>query len=263
MANKSYMLRGHPYSQATMKRMQLTDIMETFLERFAVNEMVYFEDDFLGDTINLDNYAVANGGGASVASFAINVQANGAIRATTGTGNGDTASASLIGPAILYGDQNPSIEFIWKPITAVTEARVELGVVDVVPGSTKPVVDTLATPTVNTSVVDAALYTYNHTGSTTTNQLTTIGGSITAAKTTFTPATARAATTRVRTRIMIIGNNVLLWDDGSLVVSHATPGTDYIEGGNPVALWAYVRASSASSKSLDIDRISFVHERAA
>ena len=261
MPGTMYPRGGHPLSKLELKRAQLKGPLYEYLEFFALNDKFNEKFDFRGDAISGDDWAVANGGGASAASFAINVQRSGVIRATTGTGNGDTASASLISPAIYYGDANCGASFYWEPITAVTETRIELGFVDVVPGSTKPVVNVLATPSVNTSVVDTALRVYDHTSSTTTNQLTTIGSSITAAKATFTPLTTVAAATPAKTRIQIIGNRVYLWEDGILKASLATGTTDYIEGGSAIALWAYVRASSASSKSLDIDLIHVWQDR--
>ena len=253
---------GHPLSRRSLRQRGGADkALYAFLEMFAINDVVHEIDDFIGDAINLDKYAVANGGGASAASFAINTQQGGVVRATTGTANDATASASLITPAQWSGDKYAGVEFYWTPITAVTEARVEVGFSDVVPGSNASVVATLATPTVNASVVDAAVDTYNHTGSTTTNQITTIGSSIDALKSTFTPVTAVAAATKVRTRIQLVGNHVYLWRDGVLLADHNTPGTDYIEGGSLIAVWAYVRANNATSKSLDLDAIRIWQER--
>ena len=256
-----YPRRGYPLSRQELKNAHLRGPEYEFLKHFAMRDSVYTLDDFIGDTINLDNYAVANGGGAAAASFAITVVEDGWIRGTTGTGNGDTASASLIGPAIYYGDRNCWMECRFKPVTAVTEARIEIGFVDVVPGSTKPVVDVLATPTVNTAVADAALYVYDHTGSTTTNELVTIGTAITAAKTTFTPPVAIAAGTIYTVRIHVIGNTVFLIMNGVLVASHQASATDYIEGGSAICPWLYVRASSATSKSLDVDYVALGKDR--
>lgn len=233
-----------------------------FLERFAIRDMVYSFDDFDQDTINLDRYAVANGGGASAASFAITVAEDGWIRATTGTANDDTASASLIGPAIYYGDRHCGMEVRFKPVTAITETRIEIGFLDVVPGSNKPAVNSLTTPSVNTSVVDAALYVYNHTGSTTTNELVTIGSSITAAKATFTPPTAIAAGTIYTVRIQVVDNRAFLWMDGKLVASLNTGATDYIEGGSAICPWFYIKALNATSKSLDVDYLALWKDRA-
>lgn len=243
---------GFPLSRQELGKFKAYGPEYEFLD-FFTKDCFHYMDDFAGDTIDLDQYAVANGGGAAAASFAINVQEDGWIRATTGTANGDTTTCSLIGPAIYYGDRHAGLEMRFKPITAVTETRIELGFIDVVPGSNKPAVNVLATPTVNTSVVDAALFVYDHTGSTTTTQLTTIGTTFTAVKTAVTMPTAIAAATKCTVRIQLTINQVRLWVDGQLVAQHSTAGTDYIEGGNPVAPFMLIRASNATSKSLDVD----------
>lgn len=252
-------LAGHVLSIKELRRWSGAgkDPLYEFLSYFAGNDVVHFFDDFKGDTLSGDDWLVANGGGAGIASYAINVQEDGFIRATTGTGNGDTSTCTIVSPAIYYGDRYSGCMFKWTGITAVTETRIEQGFVDVIPGSTKPIVNVLATPSVNTSVVDAAISVYDHTGTTTTNQLTTIGTSITAAKTTFTPPTAIAATTVNRIRLQLTGatNGALLWMDGILMAQHATGGTSYIEGGSALALVALIRASNATSKSHDIDFI--------
>ena len=258
----TYPISGFPMSRQQLRRGDQKGPLYNFLNRLATRDTVYFKDDFLGDTIDLNNYAVANGGGAAVASFAITVAEDGWIRATTGTANGDTASASLIGPAIYKGDRNCGMEVRFKPVTAVTETKIEIGFVDVVPGSTKAITNSLTTPSVNTSVVDAAIYVYNHTGSTTTNELVTIGTTISAAKATFTPPTAIAAATIYTVRLQIQGNTVFLWMDGLLVATLAAAGTDYIEGGSAIAPWFYVRASDANSKSLDVDSLEIWKDRA-
>lgn len=255
----TYPTSGSPLSLAELAKTQIRGPLYYYLRHLALADVRHVIDDFEGDTINLDNYAVANGGGASVASFAISVQENGAIRGTTGTAGNDTASASIIGPKTWKGDRQCGIEIRWTPITAVTECRFECGFVDVVPGSSKSVVNSLTTPTVNTSVVDAAVNVFNDASSVITNELVTIGTSIDAAKHTFTAGTTRAAATSVRTRIQLggpagVGNFVKMWDDGILVAS-GTSGTAYIEGGSAVCAWARVSASDGTSKSMDIDYI--------
>lgn len=262
MARSGHPGSGFPLSRRELAKFTQSGPMREFLDYYASRDLVVSFDDFLGDTINLDMYAVANGGGASAASFATNVQVNGVIRATSGTAGDDTASASLITPANWYGDLNASVECRWKLVgAAVTETKVEIGFVDVVPGSNKSVINSLVTPTVNTAVVDAALDTYRHASSTTTNELATIGSSITAAKTTFTPVNTVASAVYSTTRIMIMTNFVKLWRDGVEVASHSAAATDYIEGTNPVAFWAYLAASNSTSKNLDIDYIRLAQDR--
>ncbi len=246
----------HPLSIETLRRkMGVGGPLFEYMKHFASRDVVRHFDDFLGDTINLDDYAVATGGGAASAVWAINVQEDGWIRATTGTAGDATTTMSLIGPAIYYGDRNPGMEVRFKPITAVTEVKIEMGFVDVVPSSNATVVNSVTTPTVNASVVDAAVYHFRNASSVITNTFATIGTTISAAKTAFTPPTAVAANTKYRIRIQLIGNTAYLLMDDVLVASHKTAGTDYVEGGNPLAPWIAVQASNGTSKSLDVDYI--------
>jgi hypothetical protein len=253
---------GYPLSRRTIaQKLGHDDPIAEFLDYFAVNDVAYFKDDFWGDAINLDNYALGNGAGASAVAFAINAQVGGVIRGTTGTANDATASQSLVSPAQWKGDKYAGVEFIWTPITAVTDTRIELGFTDVVPGTTAPVVNNLSTPTVNASVVDAAVDVYNHLTATTINTFVTIGTTITAVDTPYTPVTAVAAATKVRSRIQLVGNHAYCWRDGVLMGRHNTPGTDYIEGGTALVFWAFIWAQSATSKSLDLDLIHAWQER--
>ncbi len=257
--------KGHPYSVQTLMRqggIAPGSPIFAFLERFSIPTNIWQFDDFLGDAINLDLYAVANGGGASAASYAINTQVGGFIRATTGTANDATASASLITPVQWYGDQFAMSEWRWKiPSAAVTEVRVEMGFVDVVPGSNASIFNSLTTPTVNASVVDAAAYAYNHTSSTTSNILGTIGTTIDAAKTNLTMPTAITTAVANIIRLHMIRNHVYLFVDGAMVAHHDVGGTNYVEGGSALALFSYVRANSATTKSHDIDYIAAMQER--
>jgi hypothetical protein len=242
---------GYPTSLAALRRALGRSPLYNILGKNQTQDMFHAVDDFWGDTINLDLYAVANGGGASVASFATQVLEDGWIRATTGTAADDTASASLIGPAIYFGARNPGIEIRFRPVTAVTEARIEMGLIDVVPGSNKSAINSLTTPTVNTSVVEAALYVYNHTGSTTTNELVTIGSAVAAQKSTFTPPTAITAATAYTMRLQVDSLGVLLWMDGKLVATLASG----IAGTVGLCPWVRVSASNATSKSVELDYI--------
>jgi len=247
--NPRWPIDGFPSSLAALRRALGKGPLYNILGKNQVQDFVHDVDDFWGDTINLDLYAVANGGGASAASFATQVLEDGWIRATTGTAGDDTASASIIGPAIYFGARDPGIEIRFRPVTAVTETRIEMGLIDVVPGSSKSAINSLTTPTVNTSVVEAALYVYNHAGATTTNELVTIGSAVSAQKATFTPPTAIAAGTAYTMRLQIDSLSALLWMDGKLVAT--LPAA--IAGTVGLCFWARVSASNATSKSLEID----------
>lgn len=239
-----------------------------FLEFFALRDTVHFFDDFLGDTINLDNYAVANGGGAAVASFAINVQRGGVIRATTGTANDATASASLVMPLNWYGDYNCGMEVRWKLETSVAAYKIEVGFADAVPASNTGVVNDEDTPTgygadfaimsIDTSetFTTAGFYT----DGSTSNQ--DIKRTSFAGVPNFTTGVTPVISTWYTTRIQLLGNSAWCWQNGKLVAEHNDDPQGNVEGGVALAPWLYIAANSATSKSIDIDYLHVWQDRA-
>lgn len=236
-----------------------------FLRGLASRDVVSWRDDFVGDTINLDNWAVANGGGSGVASFAINIQRDGWIRATTGTAGDATASASAIGPAIWYGAGNAYFEARFKDAgAAVTETMIEMGWIDVVPGSNKAaILDPNGAPsTVNTSVVEAALYHYRHATATTTNGFYTIGTGIAVQKTLFTPSPviAAAKTFTVGIQLLKTGTataNAIMWFQGKVVANHVLAMT----GDVALCPWLYVQRTTGTTTHLDVDYVKYRQDR--
>lgn len=234
--------------------------LNRYLTRFASHSTRYFRDDFEVDTINLDNYALGNGAGASAVAFAIAVVEGGTIIGTTGTANGVTASESLIMPLTWYGDRNAGMEVIFKP-SALTEIKVEVGFIDAVPGSNTAGINNIATPTF--FAADGALFLFDHTGSTTTCGFYTVGS------TTGQPDAVTAVTSTLsstvwnRVRVQLIGNNAMCWMNGQLVANHQTDADGYVEGGVALAPWIYLRANSAATKSLSVDQIEVWAERPA
>lgn len=231
-----------------------------FLAKLATNDVVHFKDDFIYDAsaLNLDFWTVASGGGAGVATFQTTLASGGWIRGTTGTANGDTTTQTIVGPAIYCGTQNTEIAFRIKPVTAVTETRIEVGFVDAVASSTKTAINSLVTPTLNTGTAQAALFVYDHTGSTTTTGLYTGDAVFTAAKTAIVMPTAVAAATAFTVRIKLVGTKLMCWVDNN---PFPPADTDYLTAATLLAPYALIRASNATSKSLDIDYVEIVHDR--
>lgn len=89
---------------------------------------IHYYDDFLGDTINLDNYIVnADSGGTA---FAINAQSNGVIR---GTGDGtDGDITNLIGPVIYRADRGGplTLEIRARLVTSLADGEWFIGLSD-------------------------------------------------------------------------------------------------------------------------------------
>ena len=75
--------RGYDQSTAQLSRSQLNNPLRDFLADYAKRDRIELFDDFLGDTINLDNYAVAAAGTGVAFNLTI-VIVGGAVVVTSG-----------------------------------------------------------------------------------------------------------------------------------------------------------------------------------
>lgn len=257
---------GFPYSVRELRRAQTKSPLYNYLRQLARADVMFLHDDFTGKAIDSTvQWAVANGGGASVASFATSLQLNGAIRATTGTGNGVTASASLIGPIIYPGNANPGMEIRFKTVTASTAVRMEVGFIDAVPASNTMGINNMDTPTAFFS--DGATVGIDTAATAAFFNLVTKGSATSQVikKTNGTTGLAAAGTWQT-IRIQMLSQDatttdataVVAWHNGNKIATHdvsATAGVGAVKGSVLLAPWVYFEATSASSKSLDIDYI--------
>lgn len=240
-----------------------------FLEFNAFRDVAFHIDDFDGDTINLDYYALANSGAAGAANFAIAVAAStgtGAVRATTST-NTDNASVSLIGPLIYKGDNHAGM---WARFRAadVTSLNFEVGFIDAVPGSNGSGVSDVDTPAA--TMADGALVQMDTDQTDTGLDFVTVGS--TANQTV--KATSLSGVTPVNAVwmdvvVQLVGNDAyctLRTDSGdgtTMGVARAMHNDEsatgntagYVEGGVALAPWVYVRSRAAASRTFDIDAI--------
>lgn len=224
--------------------------------KFQSQGVVHFFDDFLGDTINLDNYAVTAGATATV--FAISAHANGMIRGAHGT-TAATSGLLLQTPAQWYGDYFTGFEIRYR-LSVITEQRLEIGIGNAVPAANTTVVNNITTPTFNT-LANGVVYMYDHTGSTTTSGLYSdgTGGTAAAAKsatTTNRPVADTWQTVRVQTHGD--NNSASLWIDGVLLKSNT--GTLH-EGGTANVFFLSATRSDTTDCNLDIDYVRIWQER--
>lgn len=251
--------RDYPLSRAQIRRFTSgNSAMHDFLSQYATRDAVVFFDDFLGDTINLDNYAVANSGGTSAADFALVAAVNGTIQGDTGTS--DNGSISLIGPAIWKGDNNAGMEIRFK-MDAVTDVHWEVGFINGVPGSNTGGINDIDTPTVY--MTDGAVV-----GMDTDQTLKTMAfvteGSTTGQDPTKTNlgTLAPAAATYMTVRIQLKGNHAAAWVNGTLYATHASDADGHVEGGTLLAPWVYVQTRSTTPKFFDVDYLRIWADRA-
>lgn len=257
---------GFPFSYQELRKEVGRGPLHHFLMPVASRDVMDMFDDFKGKAIDTtQNWSVANGGGAGAASFAVNLQANGIIRGTTGTGNGVTASVSLIGPILWLPAANIGMEIRYKVITANTAIRFEAGFIDAVPGSNTAAFNNVDTPTAFaanavTVMIDTAA---------TANKLNlmTVGSASNqaVARSTGTqglPNTGVYQTIRIQitSRDDTTANaaDATAWVDGGNQMNadtSATAGVGVVNAATLLAPWVYFEATSATSKSLDIDYI--------
>ena len=252
---------GYPLSEKELRKFTgKHSALYDFLRFSARRDFVYREYDFLEKALDTTNlFSVANGGGASAASFAINLQAGGAIRATTGTANDDTASASLIMPLNWYGDTNCGMQCRVRIATNITAHKFDIGFVDGVPASNTSVINDIDTPTAYGA--DFAVLSADTTQTLTTPAFLTDGSTSgqdilktnAAAVPNWTNGTTPIVNEYFWVRVQLIGNNAYCWVNGSLIAAHNTDTDGHIEGGVAVAPWFYLAAKSATSKSMDVD----------
>lgn len=266
---------GFPMSASELRKAYSKGPLYDFLRFYARRDVVSYFEDFNYLTLETDKWTVANGGGAGVASFVINTQQNGVIRGTTGTANGVTASASLIGPVIYAGALNPGIEVRFKTVTASTSIRMEVGFIDAVPASNTASFNSMDGTTNVPTMFAANSVTAGIDTAATANlfNLVTIGSAASQLARRTPGATGLAAAGTYQTiRLQIFSEDssvanaawAAMWHNGALVAtmdSSTTAGVGAVNGSILLAPWVYFEAVNATSKSLDIDYINIWSDR--
>ncbi len=252
--------RGYPLSYNRLRRVLNADeTLRDWLSWQAIKDVVTFQEDFVGKAIDTTfTWALANGAGSAAVAFAVNVQQGGVIRGTTGTSNDNTASQSIASPKQWSGAKYAMCEWRFAPITTIEGVLIEVGFTDVVPSNTLPVVNVLATPTINASVADAVILLYDKTTTTTTNEVATIAENapgLTPAKYTYTAPNAAVAATFRTARIQLQGDGFSAWLDGVPVATAQNTTNAAVTGATTLCLWGYIAAHNATSKSEDIDYV--------
>jgi hypothetical protein len=250
-------------SEQALKKFTLQGHLREFLRPLAFDATVFSMDDFDGDAINLDRYAVANSGGTSAASFAIAVARNGVIEADTGTD--DNGSVSIIGPTIYYGDYNCGMQVRFK-IDAVTDLNFEVGLIDAVPAGNAGAVTDEDTPTFAAAEFAGLVM---DTDETKTGLCVANVGSVasgTDAVTALTNITTPVAGQWITLRLQLKGNFIygLVWEESLNeydTFSLSTDADGHIEGGVALAPWFYARTRTTVARFPQIDYLALWQDR--
>ena len=246
-------LAGYPLSRAQLtRRMGKGDPIYKFLEYQALKDVVFEKYDFLGAALDTNQITVVTKG-STATEWAISAGMNGRILGIGGTTAATSGLQFTVAPgAIFSGDKNAGFEIRYQ-IDDITEQRLEMGFVNAFPSINSTAVNSLTTPTFTTTA-DAALYVYNHTGTTTTTGLYAIGTAVAANKTATTTKRPVNATYQV-VRIQLIGNLAFLWVDGVYMCSAD------IEGGDAMKLGINCKTNSTNDHNILIDYIAYWTDR--
>ena len=240
---------GSPLSEKELRKFFQEGNKFNFLKYLSIGAVHQF-DDFLGDAINLDLYAITKG--ATATDFTATADRNGMIRGIHGT-TAATSGLLIQTPAMWYGDYFAGFEIRYR-LSVITEQRVEIGFGNAVPSVNTTVVNSLATPSFNT-LANGVVYVYDHATATTTSGLYSDGtGGTAAAAKTATTTNRPVADTWQTVRIQTFGdtNKAALWVDGVLLVDG---GSVLHEGGTANVFFLSATRSDTTDCNLDIDYI--------
>ncbi len=239
---------GFPMSEAQLRKMGGMGLRFDFLKMLALRNnagLIAPQYDFqikAVDTTNLWTVAA----GATATTWAVRAEPGGWIRGVTGT-TAATSGLQLSIPQKYWNGDVGSLLLCLLKISAITEIRVEVGFADALPSVNTTVVNSLSTPSFNTTAA-AAAFVYDHTGSTTTMGLYGIGTAVAANKTAVT-APVPVADTLYPVCVQLVTNKAFLY----LGDSDTPVASVDIEGGDGLIPFVSVKGSNTSSKNVDID----------
>ena len=238
-------------SESLLRRFCGRGPLHHFLAQYATGDACVVFDDFTGKALNATDTWNIPTAGATATTWAVNGQANGVIRGATGTTaatSGLQILSNASGMGTWTGARNCGIEIMWQT-SDITELRFELGFVATSPAVNTTIVNNLSTPTFNTTA-NGAVYLYDHTGSTTTMGLYTIGTAITAQAVAATLGAPVNATFN-RVSLQMVGQHSFVQVNGRTVARVST--------GNVAATAMYpvlsIKNNSTTSQNIDIDYI--------
>lgn len=253
---------GSPLSERELKRFTQRSAEYEFLRYMTTDRRHFFED--FGSPVADGFVAATNIGhliyttpGATATGFVHLAHPDGVIRGVSGT-TAATSGLKIATPVEYLGDLMCGMETRIRT-SVITDTRIEVGFASTSPAISTKYVNSLSTPTFNTTA-NGAFYVYDHLTATTTSGLYTIGTSITAAKT-ATTTNRIVADTWQRVRLQVVTNHVYVWVDGIPLVKHNTSGTNYIEGGTAAAWVISVVRADTTDANNDIDFVRLWQDR--
>lgn len=229
------------------------------------SDNVFFEDDFLGDAINLDNWTTNAGTGATAAAIPATPGLGGTITIATGTdGTANNRRVNLYGPPIYRGDNNAVLE-VRMQVSAVTDIQWNLGWIDThdtITTPIPPIVD-IDTPTFASGANDVAMVGQDTGQTLTTMALCCLGsGALNTGSKDNLGTLAPTAATYMLIRIGLIGNTVVATVDrkggnSTYQVARASG----MEGGTLVRPYFFCHGVTATSRTYTFDYVRILMDR--
>lgn len=179
-----------PMSKKALRKNNQFSPQYDFMEFLATRDFAFDVFDFNVKALDTTNqWTVA--AGATATTWAVRGEAGGWIRGVSGTTAATSGLQLSIPTAYWTGSAKAAFAIGYRP-SVITETRFEMGFVNALPSVNTNIGNNLTTPTFNTTTT-AAIYLFDHTGSTTTSGLYTIGSAASAQKaqtTTYRPTAA-------------------------------------------------------------------------
>jgi len=243
-----------PGSLGHLERASRGSPAREFYAQLAWQDVVWQLDDFTGDTINLDPWAVGETGAGTQFAIPSTHLVGGAITGVTGTTTGNCET--LRGARVWSGDYGCFMEVRCK-VDVVTTLSMEIGFIDSASDLTLPAVSDVDTPAFAGGTSDAAVLHIDTSQTLTTMAFVTDGSTanMNATATTLSPVFTPTAATYHTYRVGISGDNAWCYVDGGRHVSHGTLIGSRTEGGTLVRPFIAVRTRTGAAKTLDIDYV--------
>lgn len=221
--------------------------------------MVFFCDDFLGDTLDGNKWDVGSEMGPADLAIPDPNTAGGVITSALGT----TADQSthILSEAVLSGDKNAGIEFRLK-VSTVAEVQIECGLVDALTSADTVVVTNVDTPTVGNGADDVAVFHKDPDATSTTLNL--VAGHQSTGDTKSDSSLSMSNDTYVTLRIQLNGDDVFGWIFDENGVSRTTNPLSLlsgIEGGTALLPWLLFETTDTTAKTATVDYIAYWADR--
>lgn len=259
-------------TRRNLDRLRRVEDLGISIAPMMFGDLIFFLDDFRGDTINLDNWVVTGDSGITVFAVPSPNTAGGVI--TSDTSTDDNEYTSIYGPAYLTGDKNAGMMIRFK-CSAYALGRIEMGLTDPLSDYTLPAVNDVDTPSITNGATTVAVLHMDTSQTLTTLAFVTDGNATydtqsVAIDGAGSPSGASFTTfaddTFYKVIIQLKGDDAIceIWDDStpsSPIMKDRKIITSAVEGGDVVQPWFIFGNLTSNSLVATIDYIAYWVER--